>query len=106
MLELIKISWWFIRYGNLGYPNTLAIRVDDIIHHDKAVFRGAKNAFLVVDIPFISFQVSKEEAIKNGGRNIKETGYQAVKIEGTYIEKIKAIVNAGIPVVGHLGLTP
>ena len=90
----------------LGYPNTLAIRVDDIIHHDKAFFRGAKNAFLVVDIPFISFQVSKEEAIKNGGRIIKETGYQAVKIEGTYIEKIKAIVNAGIPVVGHLELTP
>lgn len=90
----------------LGYPNTLAVTVDDMIHHGKAVCRGAKNAFVVVDMPFMSYQVSKEEAIKNAGRIIKETGCQAVKLEGAYVEEIKAITNAGIPVVGHLGLTP
>ncbi len=90
----------------LGYPNTLAVTVDDMIHHGKAVVRGAKNAFVVVDMPFMSYQVSKEDAIRNAGRIMKETGCQAVKIEGAYIEEIKAIVKAGIPVVGHLGLTP
>ena len=77
-----------------------------MIHHGAAVVRGAKNAMVVVDMPFMSYQVSKEEAIKNAGRLIKETGCQAVKIEGAYIDEIKAIVKAGIPVVGHLGLTP
>ena len=90
----------------LGYPNTLAVTVDDMIHHGKAVCRGVKNAFVVVDMPFMSYQVSVEEALKNAGRIIKETGCQAVKIEGRYIEEIKAITEAGIPVVGHLGLTP
>ena len=90
----------------LGYPNTLAVTVDDMIHHGKAVCKGAKNAFVVVDMPFMSYQVSKEDAIRNAGRIMKETGCQAVKIEGTYIDEIKAITSAGIPVVGHLGLTP
>ena len=90
----------------LGYPNTLAVTVDDMIHHGKAVCRGAKNAFVVVDMPFMSYQVSKEDAIRNAGRIMKETGCQAVKIEGTYIDEIKAITSSGIPVVGHLGLTP
>ena len=90
----------------LGYPNTLAVTMEDMIHHGAAVVRGVKNTFVVVDMPFMSYQVSKEEAIRNAGRLIKETGCQAVKIEGTYIDEIKAIVNAGIPVVGHLGLTP
>ncbi len=90
----------------LGYPNTLAVTMEDMIHHGAAVVRGAKNAMVVVDMPFMSYQVSKEEAIKNAGRLIKETGCQAVKIEGAYIDEIKAIVKAGIPVVGHLGLTP
>ena len=90
----------------LGYPNTLAVTVDDMIHHGKAVVRGAKNAMVVVDMPFMSYQTSKEDAIRNAGRIVKETGCHAVKLEGAYIEEIKAIVNAGIPVVGHLGLTP
>lgn len=90
----------------LGYPNTLAVTMEDMIHHGKAVVKGAKNAFVVVDMPFMSYQVSKEEAVRNAGRLIKETGCQAVKLEGVYIDEIKAIVNAGIPVVGHLGLTP
>ena len=90
----------------LGYPNTLAVTVDDMIHHGKAVVRGAKNAMVVVDMPFMSYQTSKEDAIRNAGRIVKETGCHAVKLEGAYIEEIRAIVNAGIPVVGHLGLTP
>ena len=90
----------------LGYPNTLAVTVDDMIHHGKAVVRGCKNAMVVVDMPFMSYQTSKEDAIRNAGRIVKETGCHAVKLEGAYIEEIKAIVNAGIPVVGHLGLTP
>ena len=90
----------------LGYPNTLAVTMEDMIHHGKAVVRGAKNAFVVVDMPFMSYQVSLPEAVRNAGRLIKETGCQAVKIEGMYVDEIKAIVNAGIPVVGHLGLTP
>ena len=90
----------------LGYPDTLAVTMEDMIHHGKAVVRGVKNTFVVVDMPFMSYQVSKEEAIRNAGRLMKETGCQAVKIEGAYIDEIKAITKAGIPVVGHLGLTP
>lgn len=90
----------------LGYPDTLAVTMEDMIHHGKAVVRGVKNTFVVVDMPFMSYQVSKEEAIRNAGRLMKETGCQAVKIEGAYIDEIKAITRAGIPVVGHLGLTP
>ena len=90
----------------LGYPNTLAVTVDDMIHHGKAVVRGVKNTMVVVDMPFMSYQTSKEDAIRNAGRIVKETGCQAVKLEGAYIDEIKAIVDAGIPVVGHLGLTP
>ena len=90
----------------LGYPDTLSVTVDDMIHHGKAVVRGAKNAFVVVDMPFMSYQVSVEEAVRNAGRIVKETGCQAVKLEGMYVDQIKAITTAGIPVVGHLGLTP
>ena len=90
----------------LGYPDTLAVTMEDMIHHGKAVVRGAKNAFVVVDMPFMSYQVSVEEAVRNAGRLIKETGCQAVKLEGMYVDQIKAITTAGIPVVGHLGLTP
>jgi len=90
----------------LGYPNTLSVTMEDMIHHGKAVCRGAKNCLVVVDMPFMSYQVSKEEAVFNAGRLIKETGCQAVKLEGMYVDAIKAIVEAGIPVVGHLGLTP
>ena len=92
----------------LGYENTLAVTVDDMIHHGKAVCRGAKQAFVVIDMPFMSYQASVEEAVRNAGRIMKETNCQAVKLEGgvEYAERIKAIVQAGIPVVAHIGLTP
>ena len=92
----------------LGYENTLAVTVEDMIHHGKAVCRGAKEAFVVVDMPFMSYQASIEEAVRNAGRIMKETNCQAVKLEGgvEYADRIKAIVQAGIPVVAHIGLTP
>jgi len=92
----------------LGYENTLAVTVDDMIHHGKAVVRGAKEAMVVIDMPFMSYQASIEDAVRNAGRILKETNCQAVKIEGgvEYADRIKAIVDAGIPVVAHIGLTP
>lgn len=92
----------------LGYENTLAVTVDDMIHHGKAVCRGAKNAFVVVDMPFMSYQTSVHDAVRNAGRIMKETNCQAVKLEGgvVYADRIRAIVDAGIPVVAHIGLTP
>ena len=92
----------------LGYENTLAVTVDDMIHHGKAVCRGAKQAFVVIDMPFMSYQASVEEAVRHAGRIMKETNCQAVKLEGgvEYADRIKAIVQAGIPVVAHIGLTP
>ena len=92
----------------LGYENTLAVTVKDMIHHGKAVCRGAKNTFVVVDMPFMSYQTSVSDAVRNAGRIMKETNCQAVKLEGgaVYADRIKAIVEAGIPVVAHIGLTP
>ena len=92
----------------LGYENTLAVTVEDMIHHGKAVCRGAKNAFVVVDMPFMSYQTSVYDAVRNAGRIMKETNCQAVKLEGgaVYADRIRAIVDAGIPVVAHIGLTP
>lgn len=92
----------------LGYENTLAVTVDDMIHHGKAVCRGAKNTFVVIDMPFMSYQGSVYDAVMNAGRIVKETNCQAVKMEGgaEYADRIKAIVEAGIPVVAHIGLTP
>lgn len=92
----------------LGYENTLSVTVDDMIHHGAAVVRGAKEAMVVIDMPFMSYQASVEDAVRNAGRIVKETNCQAVKIEGgvCYADRIKAIVNAGIPVVAHIGLTP
>lgn len=92
----------------LGYENTLAVTVEDMIHHGKAVCRGAKEAFVVIDMPFMSYQPSVEDAVRNAGRIMKETNCQAVKLEGgvEYADRIKAIVEAGIPVVAHIGLTP
>ena len=92
----------------LGYENTLAVTVEDMIHHGKAVCRGAKEAFVVVDMPFMSYQASVEEAVRNAGRIMKETNCQAVMLEGglEYADRIRAIVQAGIPVVAHIGLTP
>ncbi len=92
----------------LGYENTLPVTMEDMIHHTAAVSRGAENAFVVADMPFMSYQVSVQEAVVNAGRLIKEGGANAVKLEGgaEVCDQIKAIVNASIPVVAHLGLTP
>lgn len=92
----------------LGYPDTLSVTMEDMIHHTKAVARGAKNALIVGDMPFMSYQTSVYDAVYNAGRLVKEGHAQAVKLEGgaTVVEQIRAIVNASIPVMGHLGLTP
>jgi len=92
----------------LGYENTLPVTMDDMIHHCKAVARGARYPLLVGDMPFMSYQVSVEEAVRNAGRFLQEGGMDAVKLEGgrERIETIRAIVSAGIPVMGHIGLTP
>jgi 3-methyl-2-oxobutanoate hydroxymethyltransferase len=92
----------------LGYDSTVPVTMDEMIHHARAVRRGTKYAFLIGDMPFMSYQVSKEEAIRNAGRFMKEAGCDAVKLEGgdEVLEVTRAIVDAGIPVLGHLGLTP
>ncbi|MDO4975762.1 MAG: 3-methyl-2-oxobutanoate hydroxymethyltransferase [Eubacteriales bacterium] len=92
----------------LGYDTTIAVTMEDMIHHGKAVCRGAKNALVVVDMPFMSYQTSVYDAVVNAGRLMKETGCAAVKLEGGKVvcPQIKAIVDASIPVCAHLGLTP
>ena len=92
----------------LGYENTLPVTMEDMLHHCKAVARGAKNALRVGDMPFMSYQASVEEAVRNAGRFLQEAGMDAVKLEGgrERLKAIQAIVEAGIPVVGHIGLTP
>ncbi|MDR1042932.1 MAG: 3-methyl-2-oxobutanoate hydroxymethyltransferase [Clostridiales Family XIII bacterium] len=92
----------------LGYPDTLSVTMEDIIHHAKAVSRGAANALVIGDMPFMSYQVSAAQAVENAGRIIKEGGAQAVKLEGgaAVEEQIRSIVRASIPVVAHIGLTP
>jgi 3-methyl-2-oxobutanoate hydroxymethyltransferase len=92
----------------LGYDSTLPVTMEDMLHHSKAVARGAKYALLVGDMPFLSYQVSTDEAVRNAGRFLQEAGMNAVKLEGgsERAETIRAIVGAGIPVMGHLGLTP
>ena len=91
-----------------GEPSTLSATVDQMIYHARAVRRGVKRALLVVDLPFLSYQVSREDAVRNAGRIMKETGAQAVKLEGgaTMAATVQALVEIGIPVMGHLGLTP
>lgn len=92
----------------LGYQNTIPVTMEEMIHHAKAVVRGAGHCLVVCDMPFMSYQTSIEEAVKNAGRLLKETGVDAVKLEGgaEIKEKVKAIVEAGIPVMGHIGLMP
>lgn len=92
----------------LGYENTLAVTMDDMVHHTRAVVRGTKNAMVVADMPFLSYHVSAKEAVRNAGRFIQEGGAQAVKLEGGVerVEAVKAILDAQIPVMGHIGLTP
>jgi 3-methyl-2-oxobutanoate hydroxymethyltransferase len=92
----------------LGHPTTLPVTMDDMVHHCKAVARGVSRALLVGDLPFMSYQVSREDALRNAGRLVKEGGAEAVKLEGgqEVLGAVEAMVAAGIPVMGHLGLTP
>jgi 3-methyl-2-oxobutanoate hydroxymethyltransferase len=93
----------------LGYSSTIPVTLDEMIHHGKAVRKGAAETFLVLDMPFLSYQVSPEEALRNAGRVLKETGVQGVKLEGgtaATCRTVEILVRAGIPVMGHLGLTP
>jgi len=92
----------------LGYPNTLSVTMEDMLHHCKAVARGAQAALLIGDMPFMSYQVSPQEAVRNAGRFLQEAGMDAIKLEGgrERLEAIRMIISTGIPVMGHLGLTP
>ena len=92
----------------LGYESTIPVTMEEMLHHARAVRRGAKNALVIGDMPFMTYQVSVKETIKNGGRFMKEAGCDAVKLEGgmEVADKIVALVKAGIPVMGHVGLTP
>jgi 3-methyl-2-oxobutanoate hydroxymethyltransferase len=92
----------------LGYRDTLSVTMDEMVHHTKAVARGTKHALVIADMPFLSYQTSTEDAIRNAGRLIKDGRAEAVKLEGGrgVIDKVKAIMGAGIPVMGHLGMTP
>jgi len=92
----------------LGFENTLPVTMEEIIHHCKAVARARPKALLIADMPFMSYQASVEDAVRNAGRLVKEGGAESVKLEGgkRYVPVIEAIVHASIPVVGHLGLTP
>jgi 3-methyl-2-oxobutanoate hydroxymethyltransferase len=92
----------------LGHPNTLSVTMEEMLHHARAVSRGARGALLVGDMPFMSYQAEPAEAIRNAGRFLQEAGMDAVKLEGgrRYAETARAIVAAGIPVQGHIGLTP
>lgn len=92
----------------LGYDSTLPVTMEEMLHHTRAVARGASRALVIGDMPFLSYQVSTAEAVRNAGRFLKEAGAQAVKLEGgqEVAGTVKAIVNSGIPVMGHIGLTP
>jgi 3-methyl-2-oxobutanoate hydroxymethyltransferase len=92
----------------LGYPNTLPVTMEDMLHHCRAVSRGARAPLLVGDMPFMSYQASPLDAVRNAGRFLQEAGMDAVKLEGGQerLPAIEAIISAGIPVMGHIGLTP
>ncbi|MEJ2067540.1 MAG: 3-methyl-2-oxobutanoate hydroxymethyltransferase [Deltaproteobacteria bacterium] len=91
-----------------GYPNTLPVTIDEMIYHTRAVVKGTERSLVVIDMPFMSYQINIEDAKRNAGRMIKESGAEAVKLEGgvTMKETIEAIVAIDIPVMGHIGLTP
>ncbi len=92
----------------LGYDSTVPVTMEDMIHHTRAVMRGVEWVHVVADLPFMSYQISDAQAVENAGRLIKEGGADAVKLEGgeVVVSRIEAIVRAGIPVMGHVGLTP
>ena len=92
----------------LGYESTIPVTMDEMIHHTKAVVRGAKNALVIGDMPFMTYHISVPDALRNAARFIQEGGAQAVKLEGGEVvaETVRRIVQCGIPVMGHIGLTP
>jgi len=92
----------------LGYESTIPVTMEEMLHHTKAVARGVKSAMVIGDMPFMTYHISSEDALRNAARFIQEGGAQAVKLEGGVIvaQKVKSIVNCGIPVLGHIGLTP
>src|SRR6185436_2829557 len=92
----------------LGFESTIPVTLDMMIHHTRAVTRGASRALIVADLPFLSYQISPEEAIRNAGRLVQEGGAAAVKLEGGHavLEVVRRLTDYGIPVMGHLGLTP
>lgn len=92
----------------LGYPSTVAVTLEEMLHHTRAVSRGVKRAMVVADMPFMSYQVSVQEAVRNAGRFLKEAGADAVKLEGgkAIVPTLRAVHDAGVPVIGHIGLTP
>jgi 3-methyl-2-oxobutanoate hydroxymethyltransferase len=92
----------------LGYATTVPVTLDEVVYHAKAVVRGAPDTHVVADLPFLTYQISDAQAIESGGRLLKEAGVDAVKLEGgqAMADRVRALVRAGIPVVGHVGLTP
>jgi 3-methyl-2-oxobutanoate hydroxymethyltransferase len=90
----------------LGYDNELPVTMDDMLHHTKAVARGTEHAMVVGDLPFMSYQASLEDGVRNAGRLIKEGGAHAVKLEGPQLDLVHRLVEIGIPVMAHVGLTP
>jgi 3-methyl-2-oxobutanoate hydroxymethyltransferase len=92
----------------LGYESTIPVTMDEMLHHTKAVVRGTKQAMVIGDMPFMSYHISADDALRNAARFIQEGGAQAVKLEGgvTVMEKVMRLVGSGIPVMGHIGLTP
>jgi 3-methyl-2-oxobutanoate hydroxymethyltransferase len=92
----------------LGYESTIPVTMEEMLHHTKAVVRGTRQAMVIGDMPFMTYHISIEEALRNAARFIQEAGAQAVKLEGgvTVAEKVRRIVDCGIPVMGHIGLTP
>jgi 3-methyl-2-oxobutanoate hydroxymethyltransferase len=90
----------------LGYDDTLPVTMDEMLHHTRAVARGAERAMVVGDLPFLSYQVSLQEGVRNAGRLVKDGGAHAVKLEGPHLELVHRLVEIGIPVMAHVGLTP
>jgi 3-methyl-2-oxobutanoate hydroxymethyltransferase len=90
----------------LGYEDTLPVTMEEMLHHTRAVARGAERAMVVADMPFLSYQVSLEEGVRNAGRLVKEGGAQAVKLEGLHLDLVHRLVEIGVPVMAHVGLTP
>jgi 3-methyl-2-oxobutanoate hydroxymethyltransferase len=90
----------------LGYANELPVTMDEMLHHTRAVSRGAERAMVVGDMPFMSFQASIDDGVRNAGRFVKEAGAHAVKVEGPQFELVRRLVDVGIPAMAHIGLTP